>query len=39
MLEDCAVEIKGGIRSMTEEYSDDKRVRRIKSELSWEIRN
>ena len=38
MAEDRAVEIKGGIRSTTEEYSADKRARRIKGDSGYEIR-
>ena len=38
MTKDRAVEIKYGIRSMTEEDSADKRARRINGELSCEIR-
>ena len=39
MLEDHIGEIKGGIRSMVDEYSADKRARRIKGESGREIRN
>ena len=38
MFEDHAVDIKGGIRSMTEEDSADKRARRIKGESGCKIR-
>ena len=39
MLEDHAMEIKGGIRSKDEEDSADKRVRRIKGDSGYKIRN
>ena len=38
MLEDRVVDINGGIRSMAEEDSTNKRERRIKGESSCEIR-
>ena len=38
MIEDRAVEIKGGIRSMAEEDSANKRERRIKGESGCEVR-
>ena len=39
MTEDRVVEIKGGIRSTAEEDFYFQRARRIKGELSYEIRN
>ena len=38
MTEDRVVEIKDGIRSMTEEYYANKREKRIKGDLSCEIK-
>ena len=38
MMEDPAVDIKGGIRSTTEEDFADKKARRIKGESSFKIR-